>query len=75
MEIPYIGGEEEEFQSSPIIEELVSPTQTGSYVESMIPCASPQSEIIVEDLSKVKEDIVVAVRVVEVVRRVRIRVN
>jgi hypothetical protein len=52
MEIPHIRGEEEEFQSSPIIEESLSPTQTGSCVESMTPCASPQSEITVEDLSK-----------------------
>jgi hypothetical protein len=52
MEVPYIGGEEEEFQSIPIIEEPVSPTQTGSCVESMTPCVSPQSEITVEDLSK-----------------------
>jgi hypothetical protein len=52
MEIPHIRGEEEEFQSSPIIEEPLSPTQTGSCVESMTPCASPQSEITIEDLSK-----------------------
>jgi hypothetical protein len=52
VEIPYIGGEEEEFQSSPVIEEPLSPTQTESCVESMTPCASPQSEITVEDLSK-----------------------
>jgi hypothetical protein len=52
MEIPHIGGEEEEFQSSPVIEEPLSPTQTGSCVKSTTPCASPQSEITVEDLSK-----------------------
>ena len=52
MEIPYGGGKEEESQSNPVIEEPGSPTQTGSYVESMTPCASPQSRIIVEDLSK-----------------------
>jgi hypothetical protein len=39
-------------QFSPIIEEPLSPTQTGSCVESMTPCASPQSEITFEDLSK-----------------------
>jgi hypothetical protein len=53
MDIPYIGEEEEEeFQSSPVVEEPLSPTQTGSCVEYMTPCASPQSEIIVEGLSK-----------------------
>jgi hypothetical protein len=50
VEIAHIKGEEEEFQSSPIIEESLSPTQTRSEVESMTPCVSPQSEIIVEDL-------------------------
>jgi hypothetical protein len=52
IEISYIGGEEEGFQSSPVIEEPVSPTQTGSYVESTTSCASPKSEITFEDLSK-----------------------
>jgi hypothetical protein len=52
MEIPYIGGEEEGFQSNPIIEEPVSPTQTRSCVKSTTMCASPQSEITVEYLSK-----------------------
>jgi hypothetical protein len=52
MEIPYIGGEEEEFQSSPVIEESVSHTQTISCVESTNPCLSPKSEIKFENLSK-----------------------
>jgi hypothetical protein len=52
VEIPHIGGEEEEFQSNPVIEEPLSPTKIGSCVESMTPCVSPQSEIIIEDLSK-----------------------
>jgi hypothetical protein len=52
VEIPYIGGEEEEFHSIPVIEELVSPTQKGSFVESATSCVSPKSEISVEDLSK-----------------------
>jgi hypothetical protein len=52
MEIPYIGGGEEECQSSPIIKEPVSSTQTRSCIESMTLCASPQSEITFEDLSK-----------------------
>jgi hypothetical protein len=52
MEVPYLGGEEEEFQSILIIEEPTSPTQTGSCVESMTLCASPQSEVMFEDLSK-----------------------
>jgi hypothetical protein len=52
VEIPHIKGEEEEFHSSPIIEELLSPIQTGSCVESMTPCMSPQYEITVEGLSK-----------------------
>jgi hypothetical protein len=42
VEIPYNGGGEEDCQSSPVIEELVSPTQTGSCIESMTPCVSPQ---------------------------------
>jgi hypothetical protein len=48
----YIEGEEENSQFSPIIEEPVSPTQTGSCVDSMTLCASPRSEITFEDLSK-----------------------
>jgi hypothetical protein len=79
MEIPYGGGKEEESQSSPVIEELESPTQTGSCVESTTPCASPQSEITVEDLSNlsslVKDYIVVVVRIVGVVCKVKIRVH
>jgi hypothetical protein len=51
MEMPYIGGLEEGCQSSLVIEESVSPTQTGSCVESTTLCASPQSEITFEDLS------------------------
>jgi hypothetical protein len=51
IEIPHIKGEEEGFQSSPIIEESLSPTQIGSCVESMTPCVSPQYEITIEDLS------------------------
>jgi hypothetical protein len=47
MEIPHIGGEEEEFQSSIVIEEPLSPTQTRSCVEYTTPCASPKSYIIV----------------------------
>jgi hypothetical protein len=50
--MPYIGGEEEEFQSCPVIEKLVSPTQKIYCFESTTPCVSPQSEIMVEDLSK-----------------------
>jgi hypothetical protein len=52
VEIPYIEGEEENSQFSPIIEESLSPTQTGSCVDSMTPCVSPRSEITFEDLSK-----------------------
>jgi hypothetical protein len=43
MEIPYGGGKVEESQSSPVIEEPKSPTQTRSYVESTTSCASPES--------------------------------
>jgi hypothetical protein len=52
MEIPHIGGEEEEFQSSTIIEELLIPTQTESCVKYMTLCVSQKSEIMVEYLSK-----------------------
>jgi hypothetical protein len=52
VEIPYIGEEEEEFQSSPVTEKSLSPTQTGSCVESTTPCTSPQLDITIEDLSK-----------------------
>jgi hypothetical protein len=41
VEIPYIGGEEEEFQSSLVIEEQLIPNHTGSCVESITPCVSP----------------------------------
>jgi hypothetical protein len=51
VEIPHIRGEEEEFPSNPIIEELLTPTHNGYYFKSMTPCASPQSEITIEDLS------------------------
>jgi hypothetical protein len=52
IEIPHIEGEEEDSQFSPIIEESLSPTQTGSCVDSTTPCASPRSEVTFEDLSK-----------------------
>jgi hypothetical protein len=52
VEIPHIKGEEEEFQSSLIIEESLSPTQTRCCLESTTPCASSQSKVTVEDLSK-----------------------
>jgi hypothetical protein len=52
VEIPYIEGEEVGFQSSPVIEEPIIPTQTRSYFKSTTTCVSPQSEITFEDLSK-----------------------
>jgi hypothetical protein len=52
MEVPYIGGEEEEFHSIPIIKEPVIPTQIGYCVKSITLCVSPQSEIAVEYFSK-----------------------
>jgi hypothetical protein len=52
IEIPHIEGEEEDSQFNPIIEESLSPTQAGSCVDSMTPCASPRSEITFEDFSK-----------------------
>jgi hypothetical protein len=53
IEIPYIKGEEEDSQFSTIIEEMVIPTQTGSYVDSTTSyCASPRLAVRVKDLSK-----------------------
>jgi hypothetical protein len=52
VEIPYIKGGEEGCQSNPVIKESVSPTQTRSCGESTTLCASPQSGITFEDLSK-----------------------
>jgi hypothetical protein len=43
VEVPHIRGEEEESQSSPIIEESLIHTHTRSCVKSTTPCASPQS--------------------------------
>jgi hypothetical protein len=52
VEIPHIEGEDEDPQCSPIIEEPVSLTQTGSCVNSTTPCTSPRSKVTFEDLSK-----------------------
>jgi hypothetical protein len=41
MEVPYLGGEEDEFHSILIIEEPTNPTQIGSHAKSMTPCVSP----------------------------------
>jgi hypothetical protein len=52
IEILSIEGEEEDSQSSLIIEEPLSPTYIGSCFDSMTLCASPRSEITFEDSSK-----------------------
>jgi hypothetical protein len=49
IEIPHTKGEEEDSQFSTIIEESLIPTQVGSCVHSMTPCASPRFEITFED--------------------------
>jgi len=50
IEIPHIEGEEEDSQFIPIIEESLSPIQTGSCVNFTTLCVSPRSEITIEDL-------------------------
>jgi hypothetical protein len=52
VEISSTEGEGEYSQFSPIIEELLSPTEVGSCIEPTTLCASPRSEITFEVFSK-----------------------
>jgi len=52
IEISHIEGEEDDSQFSPIIEYLLIPTQTRSYVGYMTSCVSSRFEVTFEDFSK-----------------------